>query len=121
MQEVLPILILGAVIALVVRRCAKVDVGHTAGFRRRRVLNWVPLGLTYAFLYMGRYNLVSLKDPSVHMITGKEFGDIDAIGSIVYGVAFLFNGPLTDRWGGRITILIAAAGAAACNIGMGFV
>jgi len=120
-QEVVPILILGVVIAVVVWRLPKVDVGHTAAFRRRRVLNWLPLGLTYAFLYMGRYNLVSLKDPDVGLITLKEFGDIDAIGSIVYGLAFLLNGPLTDVWGGRLTILIAAGGAALCNLGMGIV
>ncbi len=116
-QEVIPILILCSVIALVVRRLPKVDVGHTAAFRRRRVLNWLPLGLTYAFLYMGRYNLNTLKDWNI--ISGKEFGDVDAIGSIVYGLAFLINGPLADRWGGRVTILIAAAGSAACNAAIG--
>ena len=26
----------------------KVELGHSAAFRRRRVLNWLPLGLTYA-------------------------------------------------------------------------
>src|SRR6267142_2172053 len=107
-QEVVPILILCAAIALVVRRLPKIDLGHSTEFRRRRVLNWLPLGLTYAFLYMGRYNLVGLLDAK--RITGKEFGDIDAIGSLVYGFAFLINGPLADKWGGRATILIAAAG-----------
>ena len=62
-QEVVPILVLCAVIALVVRRLPKVDLGHTAAFRRRRVLNWLPLGLTYAFLYMGRYNLNGAQGP----------------------------------------------------------
>ena len=118
-QEVVPILILCTVIALVVRRLPKVDVGHTAAFRRRRVLNWLPLGLTYAFLYMGRYNLVSLKD--LHLITNGEYGEVVAVGSMVYGLAFLLNGPLTDRWGGRRTILIAAVGAAACNFALGAV
>src|ERR1051325_3160084 len=112
-QEVLPILILCAAIAIVVTRLPKIDLGHTRAFRRRRVLNWLPLGLTYAFLYMGRYNLVGLLDAK--LITGKQFGEIDAVGSLVYGVAFLLNGPLADRWGGRATILIAAAGAAVCN------
>jgi len=116
-QEVVPILILITAIVLVVRRLPKVDVGHTDAFRRRRVLNWLPLGLTYAFLYMGRYNLVELMNANA--ITTKEFGNIDAIGSIVYGVAFLLNGPLADRWGGRVTILIAAGGAAVCNIAIG--
>ena len=32
-------------------------VGHSKAFRIRSYLNWLPLGLTYAFLYMGRYNL----------------------------------------------------------------
>src|SRR5690349_10094682 len=95
--EVVPILVLCAVIAIVVRRLPRVDLGHSAAFRYRRVLNWLPLGLTYAFLYMGRYNVVALMNNKV--ITGKEFGDIDAVGSIVYGMAFLLNGPLTDKWG----------------------
>jgi OPA family glycerol-3-phosphate transporter-like MFS transporter len=120
-SELLPIAILGAVIAIVVTRLPRVQLGHTPAFRRRRTLNWVPLGLTYAFLYMGRYNLVSLKDPSIALISNKEFGDIDAWGSIVYGLAFLFNGPLTDRLGGRFAILVAAAGAGACNFAIGAV
>jgi OPA family glycerol-3-phosphate transporter-like MFS transporter len=112
-QEVVPILLLCVAIAFVVGRLPKVDLGHTRAFRRRRVLNWLPLGLTYAFLYMGRYNLNGLLDAK--LIAGKQFGEIDAVGSLVYGVAFLLNGPLADRWGGRVTILIAAAGAAVCN------
>ena len=96
-QEVVPILILCAVIALMVRRLPRVDVGHSDAFRRRRALNWLPLGLTYALLYMGRYNLTQLV--VLKLISSKEFGDIDAVGSMVYGVAFLINGPLTDRFG----------------------
>jgi OPA family glycerol-3-phosphate transporter-like MFS transporter len=116
-EEALPILILVAVIAFVVSRLPRVELGHTAAFRRRRALNWLPLGLTYAFLYMGRYNMTVLKD--VGGISQADFGTIDAIGSLVYGFSFLLNGPLTDRWGGRTTILIAAAGAAAANIAAG--
>ena len=81
LQELVPILILVAVIVLVVRRLPRVDVGHSAEFRRRRVMNWLPLGLTYAFLYMGRYNINALLESK--LITGKEFGNIDAVGSIV--------------------------------------
>ena len=116
-QEVVPILLLCAAVAVVITRLPRIDLGHTQAFRRRRVLNWLPLGLTYAFLYMGRYNLVGLLDAK--LISGKQFGEIDAIGSLVYGVAFLLNGPLADRWGGRATILIAAAGAAVCNAVIG--
>jgi OPA family glycerol-3-phosphate transporter-like MFS transporter len=112
-QEAVPILVLCAAIALVVRRLPKVDISHSDAFRRRRVLNWLPLGLTYAFLYMGRYNLNGLLDGNV--IDGRAFGDIDSIGQVVYGLAFLVNGPLCDRFGGRATILVAAAGAGLCN------
>ena len=117
LQEVVPIVILVTVIALVIRRLPTVDVGHSPEFRRRRVLNWLPLGLTYAFLYMGRYNLNALLESKA--LSGKEFGNIDAVGSIVYGLAFLLNGPLADRWGGRVTILIAAAGAGGANLIIG--
>jgi OPA family glycerol-3-phosphate transporter-like MFS transporter len=112
-QEVVPILGLCVVIALVIARLPKVDVGHTRAFRRRRILNWLPLGLTYAFLYMGRYNLLGLLEAK--LLSREEFGDIDAAGSLIYGVAFLVNGPLADRLGGRATILLAAGGAAICN------
>jgi OPA family glycerol-3-phosphate transporter-like MFS transporter len=112
-QEILPILILCAVIAVVVARLPRIDLGHTPAFLRRRLLNWLPLGLTYAFLYMGRYNLTVLKN--VGGITQHDFGNIDAWGSLVYGVSFLINGPLADRFGGRRTILLAAAGAMGAN------
>jgi MFS transporter, OPA family, glycerol-3-phosphate transporter len=116
-QEVVPILILCAAIAIVLRRLPNVSVHHSAEFKRRRVLNWLPLGLTYAFLYMGRYNIVSLMTTNV--ISGSTFGDVDAVGSIVYGLAFLVNGPLADKLGGRATILLAAAGSAAANAAIG--
>src|SRR5678810_859238 len=80
---------------------------HGPWFLSRRFLNWLPLGLTYAFLYMGRYNLTQLL--VLKLISGKDFGDIDAVGSMVYGVAFLVNGPLTDRLGGRFAMLLGAS------------
>lgn len=112
-QEVVPILVLCAVIAIFVAQLPKVDVGHTPEFLRRRMLNWLPLGLTYAFLYMGRYNMTVLKN--VQGISQHDFGNIDFWGSLVYGVSFLLNGPIADRFGGRRTILLAAGGALAAN------
>jgi OPA family glycerol-3-phosphate transporter-like MFS transporter len=112
-EEILPILILVAVIAFVVTRLPKVDLGHTKQFRQRRVFNWLPLGLTYAFLYMGRYNMTVVKD--VGVISQAQFGNIEFWGSLTYGVSFLLNGPLTDRLGGRFTILLAAGGALVMN------
>ena len=112
-QEIVPIVILCAVIAIVVARLPRVDVGHTRGFLNRRTLNWLPLGLTYAFLYMGRYNMTVLK--TAGGIPQSDFGHIDFWGSLVYGLSFLINGPLADRFGGRRAILLAAGGALAAN------
>lgn len=116
LQELIPIAILLGVIAAVVARLPAIELGHTAAYKRRRFLSWFPLGLTYAFLYMGRYNL-SAAAQSIGL-TNEEFGMIGSIGTVTYGVAFILNGPLTDVWGGRRTILIAAAGAAIANLWM---
>jgi MFS transporter, OPA family, glycerol-3-phosphate transporter len=118
--NLLPILLLLAAIAVVMLRLPKIDVGHTDAFKRRRFMNWFPLGLTYALLYFGRYNL-SANAPlldKLGLMTKLDFGNISAAGSFVYGVAFLLNGPLTDRWGGRATILISAIGSAVMNLFM---
>jgi OPA family glycerol-3-phosphate transporter-like MFS transporter len=120
-QELLAIAVLLAVCSAVIARLPRVDLGHDRAFLRRRFWNWFPLGLTYAFLYMGRYNLSVSKTEFGDLISKAAFGEIFAWGSMVYGLAFLVNGPLTDRLGGRTTILIAAAGSAAANAAMGFV
>jgi OPA family glycerol-3-phosphate transporter-like MFS transporter len=120
-SSLLALVILLAVIAVVLWRLPKVDLGHSDAYKRRRALNWLPLGLTYAFLYFGRYNLSGVQPEleKLGLLTKQQFGDIDGVGAIVYGVAFLLNGPLTDRWGGRITILLASGGSALCNVATG--
>jgi OPA family glycerol-3-phosphate transporter-like MFS transporter len=35
---------------------------HGPWFLSRRFINWFPLGMTYSFLYMGRYNLAVAKN-----------------------------------------------------------
>ena len=120
LSNALPIFFLLVAIGVVLARLPKVDMGHSEAFKRRRVMNWVPLGLTYAFLYFGRYNLSAIVDKfeHAHLLTKLQFGDIDGVGAITYGVAFLLNGPLTDRFGGRMTILLAAGGSAVMNVVM---
>ncbi|HTJ84770.1 MAG TPA: MFS transporter [Polyangiaceae bacterium] len=115
-RELLPIVVLLTVITLVVGRLPRVEVGHTTQFRHRRFWNWFPAGMTYAFLYFARYNLTAYKN-AVGM-SHDAYGTIDLWGAVVYGVAFIVNGPLTDRVGGRITLLLAAVGAAGANLGM---
>jgi MFS transporter, OPA family, glycerol-3-phosphate transporter len=120
-QQFLPILILLIVIWIVMARLPKVDLGHSPAFKRRRLLNWLPLGLTYAFLYMGRYNLTVSKNAFGDLMSNADFGTIFFWGTIVYGFAFVINGPLTDRIGGRKAILIGAMGSAVMNLAMGAV
>ena len=121
LNNFLPIAILLVAVAIVLARLPRVELGYSEAFRRRRVLNWLPLGLTYAFLYMGRYNLTVAKNALGTLMTKQDFAEIFAIGTFTYGLSFLINGPLTDRWGGRRTILIAALGSAGCNLAMGLV
>jgi OPA family glycerol-3-phosphate transporter-like MFS transporter len=120
LQKFLPILILLVVIGGVVSMLPKVDVGHSEAFKRRRFMNWVPLGLAYAFLYFGRYNLSAIAGEldKAGILAKAAFNEIDGVGAWVYGIAFLLNGPLTDRWGGRVTMLIGTAGSALANVGM---
>ncbi len=120
LSNMLPIVLLLVAIGVVVARLPKVDVGHSEAFKKRRLMNWVPLGLTYAFLYFGRYNLSAIVDrfEAQHLLTKAQFGDIDGVGALTYGVAFLLNGPLTDRFGGRATLLVAAGGSALMNVVM---
>jgi OPA family glycerol-3-phosphate transporter-like MFS transporter len=53
------------------------------------------------------------------MMGNADFGYIFTVGVWVYGSSFLINGPLTDRYGGKLAILLGAGGAAVANILMG--
>ncbi|HUL51975.1 MAG TPA: MFS transporter [Opitutaceae bacterium] len=94
-------------------------IKHGTWFMVRRFINWFPLGMTYAFLYMGRYNLVVAKNALGTTMSNEDFGWIFFWGTAVYAFAFLVNGPLVDKIGGKRGIIIAAVGAAAANIGLG--
>ena len=126
-SELAAIGLLLLVVSIVIARLPKLDLGHSSAFRRRRVMNWLPLGLTYAFLYMGRYNLTISKSAFEQMLApdgspmmgNQDFGIIFMIGTVVYGCSFLINGPLTDKYGGKFSILVGAGGALVANALMG--
>ncbi len=122
-RELVPLVILLAVVAFVIARLPRIQVGHSDAFRFRRVRNWLPVGLLYAFLYMGRYNLTVGKNEFSQMglMTNLDFGLIFGIGTLVYGIAFIINGPLTDRYGGKAALLVGAAGSIVANLLMGLV
>jgi MFS transporter, OPA family, glycerol-3-phosphate transporter len=122
-----PIAILLVVVTIVIARLPKVELGHSKAFMSRRVMNWLPLGLTYAFLYMGRYNVKvskftfeNMADPTGgSMMSNADFGTIFFYGTVTYGCSFVINGPLTDRFGGKFSILVGAGGSAVMNLLMG--
>lgn len=94
---------------------------HSRSYRTRRFANWFPLGLTYATMYMGRYNFNVVKG---HMgglfhLDKEQMGFIATAGFWTYALSVIFNGPLADRIGGKKAILIGAAGAAALNLVIG--
>jgi len=150
MEKFAPILILLIVVAFVLGRLPQVEgVSHSKEYRTRRVFNWLPLGLTYAFLYMGRYNIKvsqhAFGDKNLAggdltkdliakcmnegsglaealctpMMSNPDFAFIFMVGTWVYGCSFLINGPMVDRLGGKFGILMGAGGSAVANLLMG--
>ncbi|HUD48838.1 MAG TPA: MFS transporter [Candidatus Baltobacteraceae bacterium] len=92
---------------------------HSRWFLIRRFINWFPLGMTYAFMYMGRYNLNVAKNSLGALMTNQNIGDIFGVGAFVYAVSFLVNGPLVDKIGGKKGIIIGAVGASVANVVLG--
>ncbi|MCA9292581.1 MAG: MFS transporter [Phycisphaerales bacterium] len=97
-------------------------IHYPRGFRPRRGLNWIALGLLYASYYMCRYNFPFATPGLV-----DEFGfdktqisDMFAIWSLAYGTGQLVNGLLSDRIGGKRSMLIGAIGTIAINFIFGF-
>ena len=94
-------------------------LGHGSWFMTRRFINWFPLGMTYAFLYMARYNLTVSKNALGSLMSNQDFGWIFGIGTAVYGFSFVVNGPLVDKIGGKRGIIIAAIGSSLANVALG--
>ncbi len=95
--------------------------GYPGGFRPRRGLNWLSLGLLYGAYYMCRYNF-RFATPGMKEEFGfstTQIGDMLAIWSITYGTGQLVNGLLCDKIGGKRSMQIGAAGAMAANLLMG--
>jgi OPA family glycerol-3-phosphate transporter-like MFS transporter len=94
---------------------------HSVAFRKRRALNWLTLGFTYAAMYMGRYNL-SFANKALSDNYGwdkTQVGTIITAALTIYGISALFNGPIADRIGGRKAMLIGVFGAVVFNLAFG--
>jgi len=93
---------------------------HGQWFMVRRFINWFPLGMTYAFLCMGRYNLIVSQGALGSLMSKRDLGIIFFVGTWTYALSFLVNGPLIDKkLGGKGGIIIAAVGASIANIALG--
>lgn len=91
---------------------------YSPEFKRRRALNWLTLGFTYAAMYMGRYNL-SFANKSLSDNYGwdkTEIGAIITAALTIYGFSAMFNGPIADRIGGRKAMLIGTIGTVIFNL-----
>jgi OPA family glycerol-3-phosphate transporter-like MFS transporter len=98
-----------------------IDVpSHSTAFRLRRFANWFPLGLTYASLYMGRYNFNVYRNHAqeLHGLTNAQVGIVATAGFWVYAASLLVNGPLAEKVGGRRAILIGVSGASLMNLAL---
>src|SRR5262245_50809214 len=97
---------------------AEAILAHSPAFRARRTQNWLVLGLTYAAMYMARYNfpLANKALSDAYGWNKAQVGLIITTATLVYGLSALFNGPLADRFGGRKAMLIGATGATVFNL-----
>ena len=91
---------------------------HSRRFMRKRFLSWFPLGMTYSFMYMARYNLDALATANV--ISKAQKSQISGWGFFIYAVALFITGPLIDRIGGKKGMIMASLGAGIFNIFMGW-
>jgi MFS transporter, OPA family, glycerol-3-phosphate transporter len=91
---------------------------HTAEFKRRRAVNWLSLGMLYAFFYATRYNYSAAAPYMAETLGWKntELGVFETMMPLVYGLAVVLNGPFADRIGGKKAFLSGAVGVAAMNL-----
>ncbi|GAC1367309.1 MAG: MFS transporter [Polyangiales bacterium] len=94
---------------------------HGRAFRLRRAGNWIPLGITYAAFYMGRYNFNVIKGDvgAVYHLDKAQVGAIATAGFWTYALSVIINGPIADRVGGRKAILFGALGTLTINAVIG--
>jgi OPA family glycerol-3-phosphate transporter-like MFS transporter len=100
----------------VIRRSPK-DL-ELSRFRTRRAVNWLTLGFTYSAMYMARYN-ISWVNKTLSTTYGWNKALVGAIITsmlLIYGLSAMFNGPISDKIGGRRSMLIGATGTVLFNI-----
>ena len=115
-----PVTIALCLVAVVIAYFFSNPMKHGRWFMMRRFINWFPLGMTYAFLCMGRYNIIVAKGALGTLMSKSDLGIIFGVGTWVYALSFLVNGPLIDkRLGGKTGMIISAIGASLANVALG--
>lgn len=97
---------------------SSIFVPHPPGFRPRRGVNWVFVGLLYTSFYMCRYNF-SIANSAISKefgFTKGQMGNIITTALLTYACGQILNGLLADRLGGKRAMLIGAAGTIVMNI-----
>jgi OPA family glycerol-3-phosphate transporter-like MFS transporter len=91
---------------------------HPPGFRQRRGVNWVFVGLLYTSFYMCRYNLpiANGKISEEFGFTKAQMGNIITTALLTYACGQILNGLLADRMGGKRAMLIGAVGTIIANV-----
>ncbi|EQC30202.1 hypothetical protein SDRG_12054 [Saprolegnia diclina VS20] len=95
---------------------------HSRAYRWQRLGNWLPLGIAYAAFYMARYNIAAGNVAAIRAqlhLTTTDMGWVISAGSWTYALSAPFTGHVTDRIGGQRGIVLACAGAGACNLLLG--
>ena len=87
-------------------------------FRQRRVINWMSLGILYAFFYTTRYNYTVVAPLLADVFGWKntQLGIFETMMPLVYGLSVVFNGPFADRIGGKKAFLGGAIGVVIMNV-----
>ena len=94
---------------------------HPPGFRIRRGMNWVVVGLMYGAYYMCRYNLPIAATRIIDQfgLSNTHYGAINAARHWCYAFGQLVNGLLTDRIGGKQAMAIGAVLTIILNVAFG--
>jgi len=90
---------------------------HSRWFIMRRFINWCPLGMTCAFLCMGRYNIIVAQKP---LMSKEDLGIIFGVGTWVYASSFLINGFALRRQRHPIHLPWISGGARRLAMAAGF-
>lgn len=117
------VLSIGFVVGVVVIDLLHNPLKHPKKYCRFRTINWLICGLTYAFAYMGRYNISVANLESIwnyyNCTTG--YGTIILVGNIAYAIFVITNGYIVDIVGAKMGMCIGALGSGVTNLLMGVV